>query len=128
MHDPTEGGVRAALHELAYASGVAVRVDLDQVPIRPETVRICRHFDLDPLGLIGSGALLVAIAAGGTAALLRAWARQGIPGRVIGRVERGQGVRATRNGRPTSLPWIVRDEIIKALGAIHGRGGRRLRG
>jgi hydrogenase maturation factor len=124
MHDPTEGGVRAALHELAYASGVALRVDLDRVPIRRETARICRHFGLDPVGLIGSGALLVAIAAGRTDALLRAWARQGVPGRVIGRVERGRGVRAFRNGRPASLPWIAGDEIIKALAAAPGAGGR----
>ncbi len=125
MHDPTEGGVRAALHELAYASGVALRVDLDQVPVRSETAHICRHFGLDPLGLIGSGALLVTIAAGRTAALLRAWARQGISGRVIGRVERGHGVQAVRHGRPAALPWIARDEIIQALGAVHGHGGRR---
>ena len=109
----------------AYASGVAVRVDLEQVPIRCETVRTCGHFDLDPLGLIGSGALLVTIAADRTAALLRAWARQGIPGRVIGRVERGHGVQAIRPGRPAALPWIARDEIIKALGAVPGPRGRR---
>jgi hydrogenase maturation factor len=125
MHDPTEGGVRAALHELAYASGVALRVDLDQVAIRRETAQICRAFDLDPLGLIGSGALLVTIAAGRTAALLRAWARHGVPGRVIGRVERGRGVQAVRNGRRAFFPWIARDEIIKALGALHGPAARR---
>jgi hydrogenase maturation factor len=122
MHDPTEGGVRAALHELAYASGVALRVDLDRVPVAPETALICRHFDLDPLGLIGSGALLATIAEDRAPALLRAWARRGIPGRVIGRVERGHGVRATRHGRPAALPWIVRDEIIKVLGASMAAG------
>jgi hydrogenase maturation factor len=125
MHDPTEGGVRAALHELAYASGVALRVEVDQIPVRPETIQICRRFDLDPLGLIGSGALLVTIAEDRTPALLRAWARQGIPGRVIGRVERGHGVRAIRQGRPAALPWIARDEIIRVLGAVHGRGACR---
>jgi hydrogenase maturation factor len=127
MHDPTEGGVRAALHELAYASGVALRVDLDQIPVRPETAAVCRHFGLDPLGLIGSGALLVTIAADRTAGLLRAWARRSIAGRVIGRVERGHGVRAVRNGRPASFPWVVRDEIIEALGGPRGSGGRRPR-
>jgi hydrogenase maturation factor len=128
MHDPTEGGVRAALHELAYASGVALRVDLDRVPVRRETARICGHFGLDPLGLIGSGALLVTIAAGRTAALLRAWARQGVPGRIIGRVEGGHGVEAARNGRPASFPWIARDEIIAVLGAVRGHGVRRTPG
>jgi hydrogenase maturation factor len=100
-------------------------VDLDQVAIRRETAHICRAFDVDFLGLIGSGALLVTIATGRTAALLRAWARQGVPGRVIGGVERGHGVQAVRNGRRASFPWIARDEIIKALGAVHGPAARR---
>jgi hydrogenase maturation factor len=125
MHDPTEGGVRAALHELASASGVALRVDVDRIPVRPETAHVCRHFGLDPLGLIGSGALLVTIAAHRVPGLLRAWARQGIPGRVIGRVERGRGVRAVRPGRAVAFPWVVRDEILAVLGAVHGRGARR---
>jgi hydrogenase expression/formation protein HypE len=115
MHDPTEGGVRAALHELAHASGVRLRVDLDRVPIRPETDRVCRHFDIDPLGLIGSGALLVAIASSRVAALLGAWQRDGIVGHVIGQIERGHGVMARRNGRPVPFPWVAQDEIVKAL-------------
>jgi hypothetical protein len=59
------------------------------------------------------------------APLLRAWGRQGIPGQVIGWVERGHGVQAKRNGRPASFPWIARDEIIQALGGLHGDGRRR---
>jgi hydrogenase maturation factor len=115
MHDPTEGGVRAALHELAHASGVRLRIELDRVPIRPETDRLCRHFGIDPLGLIGSGALLVAIVASRVALLRRAWQRDGIAGHVIGRVERGQGVVAQRGGRPAPFPWVAQDEIVKAL-------------
>jgi hydrogenase maturation factor len=115
MHDPTEGGVRAALHELAHASGVRLRVDLDRVPIRPETDRLCRHFGIDPLGLIGSGALLVAIASSRVVALVRAWRRDGIVGHVIGQIERGHGVVARRDGRPVPFPWVAQDEIVKAL-------------
>jgi hydrogenase maturation factor len=116
MHDPTEGGVRAALHELAHASGVRLRIELDRVAIRPETDRLCRHFGIDPLGLIGSGALLVAIAASRVAPLLRAWQREGIVGQVIGEVERGRGVLARRGGRLVPFPWVAQDEIVKALG------------
>jgi hydrogenase maturation factor len=116
MHDPTEGGVRAGLHEIATASGVAIEVDLDGIPVRDETTALCRHFGVDPLGLIGSGALLAAVPAARVASLLRAWARRGIMGREIGVVRRGRGVRATRQGRPVRFPWIVRDEIIAALG------------
>jgi hydrogenase maturation factor len=115
MHDPTEGGVRAALHELAHASHVRLRIDLDRVPIRPETERLCRHFGIDALGLIGSGALLVTIASSRIAPLMRAWQRGGIAGHVIGLAERGRGVEALRGRRVVPFPWVAQDEIVKAL-------------
>jgi hydrogenase maturation factor len=115
MHDPTEGGVRAALHEIAYASSHGLAIDLDRVPVRPETEQLCRHFDIDPLGLIGSGALLATIRRRSGARLLETWKRQGIQAAVIGRVEHGRGVRALRRGRRVPFPWIAQDEIVKAL-------------
>ena len=116
MHDPTEGGIRAGLHEIAFASRVRIDVDLDRIPVLPPTAQICRHYGIDPLGLIGSGALLVATPADRVARLLRAWARQKIVGRVIGSIASGRGVRAWRRGRRVPFPWLVRDEIITALG------------
>jgi len=122
MHDPTEGGVRAGIHEIAFASGVRIAVDLDRIPVRAETAAICRHFGVDPLGLIGSGALLVAVPARRVAPLRRAWARRGIEGHLIGSVEAGRGVRATRSGRRAVFPWRVRDEIVVALERSPGKG------
>jgi hydrogenase expression/formation protein HypE len=116
MHDPTEGGVRAGLHEIAFASRVRIDVDLDRIAVLPPTARICRHYAIDPLGLIGSGALLVAAPAARVSSLLRAWARRGIAGRVIGSIASGRGVRAVRHGHRVPFPWLVRDEIISALG------------
>lgn len=115
MHDPTEGGVRAGLHEIAFASRVRLDIDLDRIAVFPQTAEICRYYAIDPLGLIGSGALLVAVPAPRVSSLVRAWSHRGISGQVIGSVESGRGVRATRGGRPTGLPWVVRDEIITAL-------------
>jgi hydrogenase maturation factor len=80
-----------------------------------ETAAICRHYAIDPLGLIGSGALVVAIHASRAAALLRAWTREGIAAQAIGSVEPGHGVRAMRSGRRVPFPWLARDEIITAL-------------
>jgi hydrogenase expression/formation protein HypE len=130
MHDPTEGGVRAGLHEIAFASRVRLDVDLDRIPVRPQTAAICCHYGIDPLGLIGSGALLVAVAAPRVSPLLRAWARKGIAGRAIGSVRAGHGICATRQGHPVPFPWLVRDEIIGALGkgAAGSRGRPRPRG
>ena len=117
MHDPTEGGVRAGLHEIAFASHVRLDVDLDRIPVWGPTTAICRHYRIDPLGLIGSGALLVAVPAFRAPNLLRAWARDGISGHAIGFVRAGRGVYATREGRRVPFPWVVRDEIIRALSA-----------
>lgn len=115
MHDPTEGGVRAALHEMAYACGHRLVVDLDRIPVLPETARLCDHFGVDPLGLIGSGALLATIAPARAPRVLRAWTRLGVGATVIGRVEPGSGVDARRGGRRARFPWIARDEILTAL-------------
>ena len=121
MHDPTEGGIRAGLHEIAFASGVCIDVDLDRIPVLPPTVRICGHYGIDPLGLIGSGALLVAAPPTQVARVLRGWARRGIAGRVIGSVASGRGVRAVRRGRRVPFPWRVRDEILTALAPVTAR-------
>jgi hydrogenase maturation factor len=126
MHDPTEGGIRAAVHEMAFASRMRFDVDLDKIPVLAPTTEICCHYGIDPLGLIGSGALLVTVRADRTASLLRAWARRGIPGHLVGSVARGRGVRAFRLGRRVEFPWLVRDEIITALGSARSRT-RRLR-
>lgn len=56
-----------------------------------------------------------AISSSRVASLLRAWQRDGIVGRVIGQIERGDGVVARRDGRPVPFPWVAQDEIVKAL-------------
>jgi hypothetical protein len=59
MHDVTEGGIATALEELSAAGGCRLRVDLDRIPVFPETRTICRLLGVHPLGLIGSGSLLI---------------------------------------------------------------------
>ena len=41
------------------ASKAGLAVWRDRVPIREETVLICQHLGLDPLGLISSGTMLL---------------------------------------------------------------------
>jgi len=79
MHDPTEGGLATGLHELAFAAGAGVRLYLDRVPILPEAKALCKEYGLDPLGVIASGALLVAVQPEETTALLARYAEAGIP-------------------------------------------------
>jgi hydrogenase maturation factor len=113
LHDPTEGGVAAGLYEMTAASRCRFVVDLDEIPVHPYTRDLCAHFGLDPLGLIGSGALLAAVRSESVSTMLRALKAHRIPARVIGRVVRGRGVEARRAGRRVRFRWSECDELTK---------------
>jgi hydrogenase expression/formation protein HypE len=92
MHDPTEGGVLNGLVELACASGV--RLDLDDaadtssaVPVRPETRALCDAMGVDPLCVLGSGALLATVPADEADDVLAALDAEGIEATAVATVE-----------------------------------------
>ena len=72
MHDCTEGGVLGATYEMSLASGLGFRLYEQEVPVARETSTICRALSIDPLKLIGSGALLLSVKKGGESDLKRA--------------------------------------------------------
>lgn len=88
MHDVTEGGIFGALWEMAEASGIGLEIDLKKIPIRQETVELCECFDLNPYGLISSGAMLMASDNGYD--LVRALEKEGIKATVIGKAAKGK--------------------------------------
>ncbi len=114
MHDPTEGGLLTGIWEMAEASGVGVRVNLDEVPILPEGAYLCNLYGLDPLGTIASGALLISCAAHDASRLVAALEEEGIPAREIGRVvPREEGCTVVRGGKTYPLEPPSVDEIVK---------------
>jgi hydrogenase expression/formation protein HypE len=122
MHDVTEGGLAAALRELAAATGRGVLVHRDHVPVSPETRRICGLLGADPLGLIASGSLLVCCDPAEAAGLLAALAAAGIPAADIGELTEGAGVAALKRGRPAPWPHYATDEAARLLaGRAEGR-------
>ncbi len=48
LHDPTEGGIATAIHEIASASRCGAEILEEAVPVLSETKAICTHFGLDP--------------------------------------------------------------------------------
>ncbi len=114
MHDPTEGGLATGLWELARASGKGLVVDPSRVPIYPETAAFCRALDLDPLGLIASGALLVTAAPGQSAQMVEALIREGIGGTIIGTVVEGPAlVRVKTTSGLVEMPVFEQDEVTR---------------
>jgi hydrogenase expression/formation protein HypE len=116
LHDPTEGGLATAVHEMAEASGLGVEIDASAVPLLPETRAICDHYDLDPLGLLSSGALLIAARAGHEPELERSMAADGIPVQRIGTLtERAQGVILVDEAGTRPLRRFDADELTRVL-------------
>jgi hydrogenase expression/formation protein HypE len=121
MHDPTEGGVATALHELADAAGVGLRIDRDRLTILPEGRELCAAFGLDPLGTIASGALLMTLAPADASIVIHALARESIDSHFIGQVvPREQGVVLVQGSRQEPMPVFARDEIAKLFAAPGG--------
>jgi hydrogenase maturation factor len=116
MHDPTEGGLATGLFELVAPAGLGLRVDRKHIGVFPETDGICRALGLDPLKLIASGALLIAVAPEGMNSVLAAVQATGIPVTAIGEVRRSaEGLTIATNGNVEPLTPPARDEIARAF-------------
>jgi hydrogenase maturation factor/beta-phosphoglucomutase-like phosphatase (HAD superfamily) len=114
MHDVTEGGLATALEELSTAGGFGIRVRLEKIPVFPETRNICRLLRIHPLGLIGSGSLLIICRPNSCRRLETALERACIPVARIGEVVNQEpGIEATRKGRAARWPAFEVDEMAR---------------
>ena len=87
IHDVREGGIFAALWEMAAAKNVGLSVDLKNIPIRQHTIEVCEYFNLNPYMLRSGGTLLLACANG--ARLVEQFQKAGIEAAVIGQTTSG---------------------------------------
>jgi hydrogenase maturation factor len=116
MHDPTEGGLAAALHEMAAASGVRFEVDRGQVLWWKPGIMVCQALAADPWATLASGTLLAAFDPSSTGSAIEAFSRAGYEAAVIARAETGDGVVDT-SGEPIS--WPQTDEVTRVLARVH---------
>jgi hydrogenase expression/formation protein HypE len=117
MHDPTEGGVAGGIHEMADASSLGVEVIEDAIPVQPETVKICSHFQVDPLQLIGSGALLISAEAKSANQIVRNLKLKRIKASVIGEFTENAEQRELiqKGDLANALPRPLSDHLWTAL-------------
>jgi len=113
MHDPTEGGVATGIHEMAEAAGLGAEIDRGSLPVFPETQAICDTLGLDPLGVIASGALLIAVAPNDAASVTEALHAEGIAASAIGRLREAPGVDLLDGEDRRVLRKFPRDEIAR---------------
>ncbi|MDO8140394.1 MAG: AIR synthase family protein [Candidatus Brocadiales bacterium] len=116
MHDPTEGGLATGIMELAKASGTGVVIDAEKIPCYEETERICKLFNIQPLGLIASGALLIALDPKDTKEVIAILAKNGIVCTPIGKLtKKSNGLKLLIKGKLIKMPSFTVDEITKVL-------------
>jgi hydrogenase expression/formation protein HypE len=114
LHDVTEGGLATALDELSRAGGHRFQIDLDKIPIFPQTRTICRMLDLDPMGLIGSGSLIICCEESLGEKVIKILTKENIEVHSIGRVlETGSGIEASRDGVKSEWPEFKADELTR---------------
>lgn len=84
MKQITEGGVMAALWNLAKETESGIEADLKLLPVRQETIEVCEYFRLNPYQLTSTGSMLMVAEDGEKLAeMLQA---QGIAATVIGKL------------------------------------------
>ncbi|GAA0535494.1 hydrogenase expression/formation protein HypE [Saccharopolyspora subtropica] len=88
LRDPTRGGVATVLNEIARASGVAVVVDEDTVPVREEVRGASELLGIDPLYVACEGRVVVVVDGAQAADALRVMRSHplGVDATAIGRI------------------------------------------
>jgi hydrogenase expression/formation protein HypE len=118
MHDATEGGVLGGILEVASASGLGVRVDLDAIPVRPEVRAVCDHVGIDPYVSISEGTLIATVVPERADAYVVALADEGVDAAVVGQMrDASDGRMLVRDGGTTPLVHPGLDPFWGAFGA-----------
>jgi len=116
MHDPTEGGVATAIHELVRAAGLGVEVLHDAIPVLPETIKVSRALGLNELGLLASGALLFTAHPDAHQQVLSACREERVRVTRIGTVlPTSHGLTMITDQGREPLPRFDADEVTRAL-------------
>jgi hydrogenase expression/formation protein HypE len=117
MHDPTEGGVAGGIHEIADASHLGVRIFKEKIPVSRETSKLCKHFKIDPLQLISSGALLISADPRKAEDIVKNLQLENIQASIIGEFLENSNERSLsiKNGKTITLPRPASDHLWTAL-------------
>ena len=113
-----EGGIYAALWNMAHTLGVGIAVNGEEISIRQETIEICEYFHLNPYQIASGGSMLM-LTENGAALQMRLREAQ-IPAAVIGTttmekqktIKRGEDVRFLDKPAPDELFKIFEDKTV----------------
>jgi hydrogenase maturation factor len=124
MHDATEGGVLGGLVEVAAASNVGMRIELEAIPVRPEVRAVCDHVGMDPYISISEGTLIATVRPQHADGFLEALRDSDIEAAVVGEVTaRADGVTLVEDGKARPLEHPGVDPFWGAFGRWAAEAG-----
>jgi hydrogenase expression/formation protein HypE len=125
IHNVTEGGVFAAVYEMAAASRIGCSIDVEAIPVSKPTIQISKLFRIDPMSSLGEGSLLLACRPKKTTRVIDILRTKNVDATLIGRFSsKLQEVRLlTRTGN-VGLTYPKRDPYWMAYSRASRLGWR----
>ncbi|RLI07193.1 hypothetical protein DRO42_08475 [Candidatus Bathyarchaeota archaeon] len=110
---------------MAEAAGVGLTIREDAIPVAPETRLICDALGIDPLKLLGSGALLIVADPGKADEITSAVRDVGVDASIIGEItpRREERVLVRRDGGRALIEAVDQDHLYRVLDE-YGMGGK----
>ncbi len=118
MHDATEGGVVAALNEVADASEVGFRVEMDKIPISREAWILRDHFELSlpqVLAMSSTGTVLAAVNPQAKGRVEETLLRNGVPASFLGTFTKSKDRILRKSSGDEVFPQVYEDPYSKIL-------------
>ncbi|MBN1505174.1 MAG: AIR synthase family protein [Candidatus Eisenbacteria bacterium] len=123
MHDATECGIWGGLYEVARASRVGMRLEMEKIPVLDEVRKVCDLFGIDPFCSISEGTLVLTCKKQKTAEVVSRLEAKGILAATIGETfPEGHGITLVERGRERPLEHPRVDPFWSAYGQALAEG------
>jgi hydrogenase maturation factor len=118
MHDATEGGLVAALNEIADASQVGFQLDYDKLPIPLELQELATHFHLsqtEMLSASSTGTLLASVSRSRRDRVIDSLTNRGFDAKIVGVLTESEQRLIKHHGKTVEFPRQASDPYAKIL-------------
>ncbi|MCW4008312.1 MAG: AIR synthase-related protein [Candidatus Bathyarchaeota archaeon] len=120
MHDATEGGLVAALNEMATASDLGFRVVFEKIPINPETQKLQETFqllDVQVLSMSSTGMIIAAVDSQAKEQVEKVLRENGLTAAFLGVFIKSKNRVLVKEGKATPFPQVADDPYERILSA-----------
>lgn len=114
MHDVTEGGILGAIHEMCDGAGVGCIIEKSSIVIPDIVQKVCSFYDLDPLRLISSGAMMIVVPKEKEAVLCEALNQKNISYTFVGVISESD-IMMREDGDLSLVDPPLSDELYKII-------------